>query len=112
MAAPPASPDPFDVGKLATELADIKEQVQEINQDLGRMPGKNGFDDPGAGALKMLSDIRSASRGAAKRHAAWAAGAATAIVTIVKIAEGLGFMPAPRLPVVERPAIAAPAPAR
>jgi len=113
---PPSSqtPDPFDVGKLATEVADIKERLDSIDADIGHVPGKNGFDDKGAGALKMLWEIRQNTVSSSRRHAAWGGLAAAVLVAIVKTAEGLGFLPvphAPPAPPIPVP-IAVPAPAR
>lgn len=114
MATSPSVPDPFDVGKLATEVADIKDRLDSIDADLGHLPGKKGFDDPGAGAMKMLFEIRANTVSSSRRHAAWGGLAAAVLVAIVKAAEGLGFLPVPHpAPAPPTPApISVPAPAR
>lgn len=105
--AHPDAPDPFHLGGLAAKIASLESR---IDKDLGHMPGANGFDDPGAGALKMLAEIRANTVSSSRRHAAWAAGAATLIVALVKIAEGLGVVPVPARGPELRPAPAYEAP--
>lgn len=108
---PGSGHDPFDVGKLVAEFAEVKERVESIEANVGHMPGSKGFDDPGAGAMKMLAEMRSASQQSARRHAAWGGLAAAILVTLVKVAEGLGFIPTPA-PSREPAPVSAPAPAR